>query len=106
MNLFGTAVENDELCELNECVAGFGVVGSFIDGPAWNFDGGMAKLTSLLTDGWFSPDSLVAVSFTTSAARKNFDIGSSVLVSLVPFGAFVVRADMNDAYELVIEVRR
>ena len=29
-----------------------------------------------------------------------------MLVSLVPFGAFVVRADMNDAYELVIEVRR
>ena len=51
MNLFGTAVENYEFCELNECVAGFGVGGSCIDGPACDFDGGMVKLTSLLADG-------------------------------------------------------
>ena len=80
--MFGAAVEDDVFYALDECVAGFGLGGSRIDGIAFDFDEGMDNFSSLSLDDWLSPASLDAVSFTADALNtvSLADIGTAQVV--------------------------
>merc|ERR1712134_65708 len=102
--LAATILVSHSLCGMYGCaLAALGMLstmtmGLTIDayGPISDNAGGIAEMSGLGADIRKITDGLDAAGNTTAAIGKGFAIGSAALVSLALFGAFTVRAGVND----------
>merc|ERR1719161_1265350 len=102
--LAATILVSHSLCGMYGCaLAALGMLstmtmGLTIDayGPISDNAGGIAEMSGLGSDVRKITDGLDAAGNTTAAIGKGFAIGSAALVSLALFGAFTVRAEIDD----------